>query len=97
MSLRDDRRIEQLPILPDSLLRQHHVHKTLDGRFRSCARLLQALWRERRNLPIGSYRTPSGTRRKLGSRISLAAGRAGANFLSPKIAALVRREVAYRE
>jgi hypothetical protein len=92
-----DRPIDHLPIRPEDLLRQHHVHEPLDTRFRSCARLLQALWREARNIPIGSYRAPSGTRRKLGSRITPAAGRAGATFLSSAVATMVRREIAYRE
>src|ERR1700724_1281741 len=38
-----------------------------------------------------------GTRRKLGSRISEAAGRRGGNFLTPEIAHIARRETAYRE
>jgi hypothetical protein len=32
--------------------------------------LLQALWREDRGLPIGSYLNEDGKRRKLGSRIT---------------------------
>ena len=52
----------------------------LDPRFRSAARLLRALWREDRGLPIGSYVNEDGKRRKLGSRISEAAGRAGRQF-----------------
>ena len=50
------------------VLKKHHVHEPLDTRFRSAARLLQALWREDRNLPIGSYVNEHGKRRKLGSR-----------------------------
>jgi hypothetical protein len=38
-----------------------------------------------------------GKRRKLGSRISEAAGKGGANFLTPEIAHTARRETAYRE
>lgn len=85
------------PLLPHDLMRRHHVHEPLDHRFRAAARLLQALWREDRELPIGSYRGPDGKRIKLGSRIAPAAGRAGANFMAPAIAALARRECAYRE
>ena len=44
-----------------------------------------------------SYTSPDGKRRLLGSRLSPAAGRAGAGFLSPEIATLVWRELAYRE
>jgi hypothetical protein len=39
--------------------------------------LLQALWREDRDLPIGSYVGEDGKRRKLGSRISEAAAQGG--------------------
>jgi hypothetical protein len=49
-----------------------------------------ALWREDRGLPIGSYINEAGKRRKLGSRISVAAGRAGGNFLTPEIAHTAR-------
>jgi hypothetical protein len=65
--------------------------------FRSAARLLQALWREDRDLPISSYVGEDGKRRKLGSRISEAAGGAGGNFLTSEISHIARREVAYRE
>jgi hypothetical protein len=47
--------IDQLPLIPAAILKKHHVHEPLDPRFRSAARLLQALWREDRGLPIGSY------------------------------------------
>ena len=67
------------------------------ARFRSAARLLQALWREDRDLPIGSHVGEDGKRRKLGSRIAEAAGRRGGNFLTPEIAHTARREAAYRE
>jgi len=50
-----------------------------------------------RGLPIGSYINEDGKRRKLGSRISEAAGRGGGNFLPPEIAHTARRETAYRE
>ncbi|MCU4181785.1 hypothetical protein BoBH3_19590 [Bosea sp. BH3] len=85
-----------VPLLPEELLRRHHIFEPLDHRFRSAARLLQSIWRQDRELPIGSYKV--GTKRKkLGSRISPAAARAGANFMLPAIAWLVRRELAYRE
>ena len=59
--------------------------------------MLQALWREDRDLPISSYVNEDGKRRKLGSRISRAAGKAGGNFLTPEIAHTARREAAYHE
>jgi hypothetical protein len=89
--------IHQLPLIPANILKKHHVHEPLDPRFRSAARLLQALWREDRGLPIGSYVSEDGKRRKLGSRISEAAGKGGGNFLAPEIAHTARREAAYRE
>ena len=89
--------IHQLPLIPADILKKHHVHESLDSRFRSAARLLQALWREDRSLAIGSYVSEDGKRRKLGSRISESAGRTGGNFLTPEIAHTARREAAYRE
>jgi hypothetical protein len=68
--------------------------RAVDTRFRSAARLLQALWREDQDLPIGSYVKEGGKRRKLGSRISEAAGKGGGNFLTPAIAHIARREAA---
>ena len=63
--------IHQLPLISANILKKHCVHEPLDPRFRSAARLLQALWREDRDLPIGSYVNEDGKRRKLGSRIPL--------------------------
>ena len=87
--------IHQLPLIP--ALKKHRVHEPLDTRFRSAARLLQAVWREDRDLPIGSCVGEDGKRRKLGSRIAEAAGRGGGNFLTPEIAHTARRETAYGE
>jgi hypothetical protein len=92
-----DQPLRQLPLVPEPILRRYRVFEPSDTRFRACARLLQALWREQHQLPIGTHASPDGTRRKLGSRLSPAAGRSGANFLTPAVAALTRREVAYRE
>ena len=89
--------IHQPPLIPAGVLKKHRVHEPLDTRFRSAARLLQALWREDRDLPIGSHLGEDGKRRKLGSRISEAAGKGGGNFLTPEIAHTARREAAYRE
>lgn len=87
--------IHHLPLIPADVLEKHHVHEPLDPRFRSAARLLQAPWREDRDLPIGSYLGEDGMRRKLGSRISASAGRAGGNFRTREIAHIARRETAY--
>lgn len=91
------RKIHHPPLIPEKVLKQHHVHEPFDTRFRASARLLQAIWREDRELPLGTYVNEAGKRRKLGSRIAPAAGEAGANFLNGDIAHVVRREVAYRE
>ncbi len=91
------RNVHQLPLIPADVLKKRRVHEPLDTRFRSAARLLQALWREDRDLPIGSYVNEDGKRGKLGNRISEAAGKAGGNFLTPEIAHTARREAAYRE
>jgi hypothetical protein len=89
--------IHHLPLIPTNVLKKHRVHEPLGTRFRSAARLLQALWSEDRDLPIGNYVGEDGKRRKLGSRISEAARRGGGNFLTPEIAHVARRETAYRE
>lgn len=86
-----------VPLVPEDILKRHKAIIPTDNRFRAAARFLQALWREDRELPIGSYVDAEGKRVKLGSRITEAAGRQGENFLSPEIAALVRRESVYRE
>jgi hypothetical protein len=83
--------IPGLPFVPTRILRQHQVFIPADTRFRAAARLLQALWREDRDLPIGFHRDANGKRRKLGFRISDKASRAGGNFLHPGIAAMVER------
>ena len=92
-----DQPLPHLPLIPEHILRRYRVYEPSDTRFRACARLLQALWREQHQLPIGIHTAPDGSRRKLGSRLSTSAGRTGANFLTPAVAALTRREVAYRE
>src|SRR4051794_33664800 len=97
MAATHDQPLRHLPLIPEPILRRHRVFEPGDTRFRACARLLQALWREQHQLPIGTHTAPDGTRRKRGSRLSPASARTGANFLSPAVAALTRREVAYRE
>ena len=62
--------IHQLPLIPADILKKHRVHEPLDTRFRSAARLLQALWREDRDLPIGSYLNEDGKPERSSSRIS---------------------------
>lgn len=88
---------ERLPIVPETTLRAHQVHEPYDTRFRACARLLQSLFRESLKVGIGSYTNAKGRRRKLGSRLAALPAAAGVNFLSPEIARLAYRELAYRE
>jgi hypothetical protein len=88
---------ELLPLIPERLLRQAHVFERYDSRFRAAARLLQALWRERRGLPAGHYTNAASARRRLGSRLATDAARDGANFLSPEIFGQARCDLAYRE
>lgn len=91
------RAIGQLPLVPDELLKAHFVQEKFDTRFRACARLLQALWRERQGLPIGSFQGRDGRKRKVGSLLSTSAAAVGRNFLEPAVAHLARREVIYQE
>lgn len=86
-----------VPLVPEDILIRHKALVPTDNRFRAAARLLQALWREDRELPIGAYVDAEGKRVRLGSRITEAAGKQGVNLLTPEIAALVRRECVYRE
>lgn len=88
---------ETIPLIPEEILRQHQCLEPDASRFTAAARLLQSLWRQGQNLPVGRHRSPSGEIREIGSRLTLSAGRAGANFLDPAIASLVRRELVYRE
>ena len=87
----------RVPFIPTKTLRQFKVYDGGDDRFRSAARLRQALFREENSWPIGRYTTAKGTKRKMGNYLSETAAHEGANFISPEIAKLVRREVAYRE
>ena len=87
----------RLPLVPENILKAHKVNEPGDSRFMAAARLLQALWREEKDLPIGVHRNPKGKRRKLGSRLDNESGRQGHNFLTPDIAKLAFRESVYRE
>ena len=89
--------IAQLPIVPRKVLKAHSVEETFDNRFKACARLLQALWRERHELPIGTHSNHRGAKRRIGSLIADNAAEAGRNFLTPQIAEIARLSDAYRE
>lgn len=91
--------IDRVPLIPEAARRQHRVFVPADHRFKAAARFMQALWREDRGLAIGTHvdrREPHRPRR-LGSRISTAAGALGSNFLRPDIVPVVTRALAYRE
>lgn len=89
--------LEVTPLVPEAVLRQHKVFVSTDQRFRSAARLLQALWREDRSLPIGTYTDGNDKRHKLGSRLTAPTGAMGANFMSPTMVEVVRRALIFRE
>lgn len=89
--------IPAVPLVPEEVLRAHLVFIAADHRFKSAARLLQALYREDRNLAVGTFVDSDGKRKRLGSSISRQAGRDGANFISPAIVQVVHRELVYRE
>jgi hypothetical protein len=97
MASEPSRQFRQLPIIPAAVLRRHRCLEKFDNRFRACARLLQALWREAQQLPIGTHQGRDGRHRRIGSLLSNAAADAGRNFLSPEIAHVVRWEMAYQE
>jgi len=86
-----------LPLIPERLRRERYVHEPLDTRFRAAARLLQSLWRERRNLAPGHYVDRSGSRRRVGSMLSISDAQSGANFMHSDIFGQVRCDLAYRE
>lgn len=76
--------------VPNEVLERHDVLVTTDSPFQRRARLLQALWREERGLPIGERRPGV----PLGSRLPKAfAKESGANLMTPAALAAARREV----
>lgn len=89
------------PLVPDFILREHHCALATDTRFRAAARLLSALWREERDLPIGHHTDPVTGKTiksvKLGSRITEKPAASGATFVEPAIAAYARQALLFRE
>jgi hypothetical protein len=86
-----------LPLIPMVLAKRLAVHERYDTRFRACARLQQALWLGRQQIPTGHHRDRTGRARRLGSRLSPAAALAGRNFLTPDLAELAHRVITYQE
>lgn len=86
-----------VPLIPDRVRRSHSVAVATDHGFKAAARLLQALWRQERDLPHGAWTDPTGRRRYLGSRLSRPNADLGANFLHRDILSVVAQALAYRE
>ena len=52
-----------MSLVPTDILKAYKVNEASDSRFMAAPRLLQALWREDRGLPIGVHRNAKGKRR----------------------------------
>jgi hypothetical protein len=92
--------LPRIPLVPDEILRRNSVYFEIDTRFRRAARLLQFLWLKDHGISTGihvSGKANDAVTMELGSCLSPEAARAGKNFLSPAIHALVRREVIMQE
>jgi hypothetical protein len=76
-------------VIDRELLIEHHVLVPSDNEFQAEARLRQAVWRERRGLPIGEHRG-----RPLGSRLAMPYAKDTlANYVTDTIRDVVRAEV----
>lgn len=92
--------LPRIPLVPEEVARRNNVFFDIDTRFRRAARLLQCLWLRDREIPTGHHVRGDGddaVTMELHSYLSRDAARAGRNFLSPEIHALVRRELLMRE
>ena len=87
----------RVPFIDPRVLRRHRVHEATDSRFRAAARFRQSLYRQKQGWRSGQIPSGDGAKRSVGNYIKPSDAAAGANFLSPEIAALAKREVAYRE
>jgi hypothetical protein len=85
----------RVPFIPQDQLRTHHVYERADDRFRAAARARQALLREAKGWPMGLWPAGGEEKRELGSY--LAEDHQDANFITPEIANLARKEIAWRE
>ena len=76
---------------PEEILRRYDVWepKTDKNDFQWKSRLLQSIWRERKKLPVGTYREKSR-----GARLAMPLAQENLmNFLTPNIKEVVRKEV----
>lgn len=92
--------LPRVPLVSEEIARRNNVFFEIDTRFRRAARLLQCLWLKDREIPTGHHVRGDGddaVTMELHSYLSRDAARAGRNFLSPEIHALVRRELLMRE
>lgn len=82
--------VHHLLVTPsDEVLAAHHALIRSDNAFQRVARLRQARWRERQNLPVGEHRG-----RPLGSRLAMPfAQNTLANFMTDTVRDVVRVEV----
>jgi hypothetical protein len=100
MSLYSAPPLPRIPLIPQSILKDHNVACIIDTRFRSAARLLQNLWLRDNNIATGVHirKADDGDIvMDLGSILDADAARAGRNFLTPEIHAFVRRTMIMRE
>jgi hypothetical protein len=92
--------LPRVPLVPQSILRDHGVDCIIDTRFRAAARLLQHLWLRDNGIPTGHLIRNHGDGdvvTPLESLLSPEAARAGRNFISPAIHTFVRRQLILRE
>lgn len=100
MSLYSAPPLPRIPLIPQSILKEHNVACIIDTRFRSAARLLQHLWLRDNAIATGVHVRKSDDGdivMDLGSMLEADAARAGRNFLTPEIHAFVRHTAIMRE
>jgi hypothetical protein len=100
MSLYSAPPLPRIPLIPQSILKDHNVACIIDTRFRSAARLLQHLWLRDSAIATGVHVRKSDDGdivMNLGSILETDAARSGRNFLTPEIHAFVRHALIMRE
>lgn len=92
--------LPRVPLVPQSILKDHGVSCIINSKFRAAARLLQHLWLRDNGIPMGHHVRRDGEGDvviPLESLLSAEAARAGRNFISPAVHTFVRRELIMRE